>query len=166
MDAYIFNSLLKKLKYDSNALQALYSYYFSRIIKCIQKKYGFYIAEEAAQQFFLQLLTSENEYPYIKYPTSWVYTCCENIAKRMIEKENRDLPIQENVSDKEMVSNEELFGDLYELIAQQDELAQKILNLHFIDGYNLKEIAQILNISYSNIRQKYSRTIRKMKKGL
>lgn len=166
MEAYIFNILLKKSKYDSNALQALYSYYFSRIIKWIQREFGFYVAEETAQQFFLQLLTSKIEYPYIKYPTSWVYTCCENIAKRLIKKENREFPIQETIPDKEMISNEELFGDLYELIAQQDELAQKILSLHFIDGYNLKEIANILEIGYSNVRQKYSRTIRKMKKSL
>lgn len=166
METYNFNSLLKKCKYDSNALQALYSYYYSRIINYIQNKFGVYIAEETAQQFFLQLLTNENEYSYVKYPTSWVYKCCENIAKRLIVNENRELPIQETIPDKEMISNEELFGDLYEMIAQQDELSQKILSLHFIDGYNLKEIANILNISYSNIRQKYSRTIRKMKKSL
>lgn len=166
MKEYEFNLLLNKAKYDPDALQVLYFYYYNRSINYLRKQYGLYIAEEAVQQFFLQLLSGGKEYSYVKYPTIWVYTCCENIAKRLITKENRELPIQEMTPYKDVVSDEEILGDFYDLIAQQDEISQKILKLHYIDGYSLKEISNILNISYSNIRQKYSRTLKKMKKSL
>ncbi len=166
MEAYIFNALLDKIHNDPDALKALYSYYYSRIILHLQKQFNHYIAEEAAQQFFLQLMTNNKEYPYIQYPTSWVYTCCNNIAKRLISKDSRNFPLIDTMPDKEMISIEEIFGDLYYLVSQQDSIAQEILKLHFIEGYNLKEIANMLNISYANIRQKYSRTLKKMKKDL
>lgn len=166
MDAYTFNLLLNKIHHDADALKALYSYYYSRIVLHLQNQFNKYIAEEAAQQFFLQLTKNNKNYPYVKYPTSWVYACCENIAKRLTFKDDRDLPLVETLPDRNIIAEEEVFGDLYDLISQQDILSQQILKLHFVDGYSLKEISEILNINYSNIRQKHSKTIRKMKKQL
>jgi RNA polymerase sigma-70 factor (ECF subfamily) len=46
---------------------------------------------------------------------------------------------------------------IYEALDQLPDNYRIILSLHLLEGYDQQEIAQILNISYNNVRTRYSR---------
>lgn len=89
MEAAEFNRLLKRINKDGAAIEMLYRTYYSAIINKLSFTYGKEVAEESAQEFFLKLFEIAKTQQRVNSPTSWVYTCCENIAKRKICNESR-----------------------------------------------------------------------------
>ncbi len=156
-----FNKLIKKVAVDRNALIKIYDFYYRRIISFLQKTYDKNFSEDCAQEFFLNLLKKPVE-GYVENPTAWVYRCSINIAKNKIAKESKytELKSDEKVGFEISV---EIFGDLYDKLKMLDNEEQELVRLVHWEGYNLKEIAEILGVSHASVRQKYSRTIKKLK---
>ncbi len=59
-----------------------------------------------------------------------------------------------------------MFGDLYFVIKKLDVTEQKITEMYYWEGYKLKEIAEILGLKYSSVKQKHKRLIKKIKNSL
>lgn len=168
MDSKEFNKLLKIITTDEKALETLYNYYYKRIIYHFHNNYGRELAEDAAQNFFINLLKKTNEYSYISYPTSWVYKCCQNILNRLIRKENNFIELNETIAATENFEFDyiTIFADLYESIEHVDDISKKIIVLFHWEGYSLKEIASILELKYPTVRQKYRRALIKCKRNI
>lgn len=164
MDAFEFNHHLKHLKTNVHSVEKLYDFYYSRIIQYLSKKYGCELAKDVAQEFFINLFNISEKQGYVSYPTSWVYTCCDNIAKRKVCYESRCVPTADMRVKDDFLSEEQLYGDLYAVIKLLDDDSQRIIKLFYWEGYSLKEISQILDIKPATIRKKHIRAIKKMKK--
>ena len=164
MNEIEFNFLLKTLHSNSHSVEVLYNYYYSRIIIHIRKKYGSVLAEDVAQEFFNDLL-DEKTFPKITHSTAWVYTRCENIAKRKIGSESKYLYTSEltEAAEEDTLYKEEMYGDLYYAIKQLNSDEQVIVEMYYWEGYKLKEIAKVLDMKYSTIKQKHKRIIKKLK---
>jgi len=159
-----FNRLLLSVKTSVRALEKLHEYYFGRIVFHIAKKYGKDFAEDVAQDFFLWLLKAES-LPHVTNPTAWIYLQCDSIAKRKVQKESRYVTGEIEVASEE-VHREEAFGDLYDAIRALDETERKIVELHYWEGYSLKEIAPMIGMEYPAARQRHKRLLAKMKDSL
>ncbi|MCR4726989.1 MAG: sigma-70 family RNA polymerase sigma factor [Clostridia bacterium] len=159
-----FNRLLLSVKTSERALTKLHGYYFGRIVFHVAKTYGKPFAEDVAEDFFLWLLKAEH-LPHVLYPTAWVYLQCDSIAKRKVQKEARYVH-GEIEFEQEEKHKEELFGDLYEAIGGLGEIEKKIVEMHYWEGYSLKEIAPILGIEYAAVRQRHKRLLSKLKETL
>lgn len=166
MEVLVFNHHLKNLKKSSYSLEKLYEFYYCRIIQHLKSRYGYELAKDVAQEFFINLLNVSEKQHFVTNPTAWVYACCENIAKRKVHYESRYVLTDENLSSSDFKIEEELYGDLYVVIKALDDESQKIIKLFYWEGYNLKEISHIMGIKPATIRQKHSRVIKKMKKML
>lgn len=166
MDAREFNRLLKSIAIDKSSIEKLYMYYYPRIVLHLSNTYGKVLAEDAAQDFFIRLTYVAQKQNYINSPTSWIYTCADNIAKRKITYESRYTYLKNESAVKTEITNEEIFGELYEAVEKLDTVSQKILKLYYFEGYNQNEIADKLEIKQATIRQKHSRAIKKIKKYL
>ena len=169
VDKKEFNIHLKKLKTSGESIEELYKYYYKRIVLHIGCKFSEDIAEDVAQEFFNNLVNAKNEYEYVEFPTAWVYKCSENIAKRKLQKENIYAELTEEiaceeVADEDMKYGDELYGDLTLAIKSLDKLTQEIIKMVYVQGYSKVEVAEILNIKESTIRQKHRRGIKKIKK--
>ena len=157
-----FNKLIKKVAVDENALIKIYNFYYRRIMQFLQKTYDKAFSEDCAQEFFLNLLNKPVE-DYVKNPTAWVYRCSINIANEKIEKENKYAELKTLDEKVDFEPSIEIFGDLYEKLKMLEKDEREIVYLVHWDGYNLKEIAEILGVSHANARKKYSRIIKKLK---
>ncbi len=164
MDSKEFNRLLKAVNKSEKAIETLYDYFFKRIVFHLQIKFGRTVAEDAAQMFFESLLHTA-KLDYIKYPTSWVYTCSENIAKRIIEKDTAAM-VPENTNDASFFAKEEIYGDLYCEIKKLSPLDQDIIFKHYWEGYSLEEIAQMHECKAVTIRVHLFRATKKLNKFL
>jgi len=164
-----FNKLLSLIKYSEQALERIYDFYYPRIVLHISIKYNREIAEDIAQEFFLNLMKTHS-FNYIKNPTSWIYKSCENLAKRRFNDEvASDLIDDEssfpNLSDAdnlvEEISNRDELNKIFSVI--DDPITKQIFYLFYVEGYNLREVSEILGMKRSTVKQKHTRTIRKLK---
>lgn len=165
MEAAEFNRLLKRINKDGAAIEKLYRTYYCAIVNKLSFTYGREIAEESAQEFFLKLFDVAKTQGRVNSPAAWVHTCCENIARRKISKENRLLSLDEN-AEKATLGNQEVYGDLYEELKNLDDGSRAIIEMVYWEGYSQKEVAEILKINYSTVRQKHSRAVKRLKKYL
>lgn len=163
MEAKEFNYLLKSMNSNQSSVERLYCFYYPRIVRHISIKFGEDIASDVAQEFFIKLMRIGDEQDYIKYPTSWVYTCAENIAKRKVVYENRYTELSETKVEPIVQSERELHQDLKDILKNLDPLSQEIIRLYYWEGYNQEEIATMLKLTSSNVRKKHSRAIKKLK---
>ncbi len=158
-----FNKLIKNVAVDREALIKIYNFYYKRIVYFLNRIYPLEFSEDCAQEFFINLLKKPVE-TKIEKPTAWVYRCCQNIASNKIAKENKYTHLNA-VVEVNFESNFELFGELYEKLNSLEKEELEIVHMVHWQGYNLKEIAEILGLSHANARKKYSRIIKKLKKG-
>ena len=164
MNEVEFNLLLKTIHTNSHSIEILYDYYYSRIIFHIGKKYGRALAEDVAQEFFNGLLDKDS-FPAVAHTSAWVYSRCENIAKRKIETDSRCVYTDKAIEiiDENILLKEEMYGDLYQAIKQLSDVEQNIVEMYYWEGYKLKEIAKDLNLKYATVKQKHKRIIKKLK---
>ncbi len=165
MERAEFNRLLRRVGKDGAAIEKLYRTYYSAIINKLSFTYGREIAEESAQEFFLKLFEISKTQEYVNSPASWVYTCCENIAKHKIRGESRLDRLDER-TEGAALSASELYGDLYGELQKLDEESRFIIIKVYWEGYSQKEIAEMLGIKYTTVRQKHLRAVTKLKKYL
>lgn len=167
MEAQKFNRLIKNID-KVKAFDVLYDYFYRKIVFHLKYGYGESFAQEVAQDFFMQLINKDkNDLPYIEYPTSWVYKCCENLAKRKIVKEFSTSELSAELLLKyEQQYEIEIYGDLYDNIKALDEDSQKIIRMHYWEGYNFEEISNIMDMRSGTIRQKHNRALKKIGKNL
>lgn len=163
-----FNKLLRQAKYNEKAFDELYSFYYSRIIKHLQVRYGRPLSEDVAQEFFINLITQDKDYNYVNSPTSWVYACCENIAKRKIVYDSRYSlcgdDIDGGIKSVNLLKQIDSSDEVERLLSIFDDETKQIIYLVYWEGYNLKEVSEILGKSYTAVRKRYSRAMKKMKK--
>lgn len=175
MDVIKFNYLLSRALIDKESFSTLYKYYYPRIILHVKRTYPKVDAEEIAQEFFLNLLKRESV-KIIKNPTSWVYTSCKNIiiknhsklSKEILtsceELETPCIIIMQVLQSEQILENKEEIENIFNNL--EDETTRKIFYLYYWEAYNFREIAEILKIKVSTVKQKHRRAIKKIKEKL
>ena len=111
-------------------------------------------------------IIGKKDFKHIEYYTSWIYKICENIALRKLNQETierKKLQSEENGFIEE--SDLAIFGSLQESVEKLDKDSQAIFYLHYVESYRLKEIAEIINMTYENVRQKHHRGIKFLRKS-
>lgn len=166
MEKRRFNRLLKKIKRDEKAFDAIYDFYYKRIVYHLSRNYGKELAEDIAHEFFLKLIKNNKEYNKIEKPTSWVYRCCENLAKTAIKKKSYNMPIEDNAVKSNFDFANIRNAEIRETISALDEISKKIVYLHYWEGYAFSEVAEIVGLSYDAVRQRHKRLKKYLSKVL
>lgn len=168
MDSKVFNRLLNKIKYDNEALNTLYDYFYPRIVLHLKRTYPCADADDIAQEFFIRLLKSPCN-TYVRNPASWVYVACENLAKEKYAELAEEYPasdLLEGISAPVYVAEKAVVGvqvrELFEKV--KDGKTKIIIYLYHWEGYNFREIAEILGMNSAAVRQRYSRAIKFLNK--
>lgn len=163
MEAREFNNLLRTINDDRSSLERLYRFFFPRIVRHVSLKFGTELASDVAQEFFIHLTRVGAKQGYIEYPTSWIYTCVDNMAKRKLTYENRYVQLPENDEVKSSTTNLELKQEIEELLQSLDNLSRQIIMLFYWDGYNQNEIALMLKLTPAAVRKRHSRALKTLK---
>lgn len=172
MDVIKFNYLLNKSLIDKEAFSYLYKYYYPRIILHVKRTYPKADAEETAQEFFLNLLKRKSV-KFVRHPVSWIYASCRNIIIKNHFDKGDEIPVENDCFDGSFISalqTPDSLSDLENKCTVQklfeeidDEITKKIIYLYYWEAYNLREIAEILKMKESTVRQKHRRAIKKIK---
>jgi RNA polymerase sigma factor (sigma-70 family) len=163
MNAQKFNDLLKRMKYDKNAVEEFYNAFYLTIKAHVKYRFG-YLAdpEDMAQDIFMKLYTMETP-SYVKAPAKWLGKFSDNFVIDQLRASRPELGLLEShPSDFDLEKTIVKF-DLKNAMSHLDEVAQKIIYMNYWESYSLKDVAVILNMSYGNVRQIACRAYKKLK---
>lgn len=165
MEKEEFNKLIaEKNNPDGIAFVELYKFLFPKIVIHIIKKYkNRTLGEDIAHNFFHKLLKMEIK-EEIEKPLCWAYTVSDNLAKDFFKSEeihNAYLPDESSYDPNAKILLEEY---LKLIDTNLDPQSSEIIKMCVLEGFDLKEIAEILEMNYNTVRQKYSRGMKKLRK--
>lgn len=166
MDAQKFNRLIQKIKYDPQAIDSIYDEFHLKLKAHIQRRFGNLISsDDFMEDIFLKLLEMETP-KHIEYPAAWLFRLADNYIIDKLRIAHRDEELVETIADKFDLEQIVLDNEVKEAVSMLDELTQKIIYMHFWEGYSLKELEVELKLSYGNIRTRVSRGYKILKKYL
>ena len=144
MEKHKFNRLLKEYAYNHRAAKELYEYYFPIIVKTIEWKFnGKVDGRDVAQQFFLNLFDNRNF--NIRSPNAWVFKVSTNIAIDILRKEKKYVLMEDITKIQDISVVPEEISDTLKTLTETE---QKIVYLSYWQKFRLKEIAEMLGLSY------------------
>lgn len=162
MEAQKFNRLIKKIKYNKKAIEAIYSEYHLMLKIHIQRRFGKLVnPKDFTEDIFLKLLEMETP-KFVEYPTAWLYKLADNYIIDKLRGAHPEEELIETTADKFDIEQVVIQHEVKEAMSNLDELSQKILYLHYWEGYSLKELAIEFDVSYGSLRTRVSRAYKKL----
>lgn len=92
----------------------------------------------------------------------WMRRICVNTALSELRKNKHSVPLEDENFGRLQAYTPGDEKDIIDLITTLPNGYREIFNLHVIEGYSLKEIAGLLDLSEVNVRVKYHRARKKM----
>lgn len=160
-----FNRLLKNLYYDPQAKEQFFEEYYDNIMSHTYWKFGKFCDWEDIAHDVVRLLLETNwtDYPYVRYPASWLSSIIENHAKDIFRRTNRLVSDKCDVADKFNIDDTILKIELKEKLKKFPNDVRYIIYAHYFEGYSYKEISEQIGLSQENVRVKSCRTMKSLK---
>ncbi len=129
------------------------------------------LAEDLTADTFTKAWKNIDNYDF-KHPRGWLYAIARNTLtdhwrkKKAIPLDEEieiadDAPTQEEIMDKKLEQKRTVRA-----ISRLPEDMKSVVNLRFMQAYSVKETAEALGMSESNVRVVQYRALKKMKKDL
>jgi RNA polymerase sigma factor (sigma-70 family) len=116
-------------------------------------------ARDVVQETFIRLCRAD--IPRIKdYLAPWLYRVCRNLSLDVRRKESRmshltDVQTESSVSDcptpSEVVEDRERAATVFKMLSSLPPNQQEAIRLKFREGLKYREIAQVMDVSISNV---------------
>lgn len=175
LDAAPDNELLAKMgEGDRPAFDILYNRHWRRVFNAAYKRANDRkIAEDIAQDIFVQLWTRSGETVIDNLPSYLTVAARNGVFKRMgkegkyteLPDDLHELPSPLDTTDSKLLHKEFLsaFAELIEALPEQQRV---IFKYRFNEGLSSQEIADKLNISPKTVRNHIGRALATLKKDL
>lgn len=164
MDATHAHLIDRCRRKDPKAQMKLYELYAKRLyIACFRILGNIPEAEEAMQDAFLKVFTRIDQYDGEKNFEVWMHRITVNTA---IDYFRRQTPFEDELDDNLLVTDEDdsdeeevaySVAKIKEGIQQLAPGYRLILSLYLFEGYDMEEIALILQVKPSTVRTQYMR---------
>ncbi len=166
------------LKQDETAYRYAVKTYHASMVFIAKRIVGEKIADEVAQEAWVSAMRALPKFEGRSKLKTWLLTITSNEAKNQLRKENRQISLDQMMEDTSnlserfdetghwdpptaewsgespdaLLSEQQLARCLEQAITELPELQEATLNLKEKQGFSLKEICNILDVSESNVR--------------
>lgn len=122
-------------------------------------------ADDMVQEAFVRLMSYSPSFDDEKQERAWMIITASNLCKNKLKSEERRC---DSLDDHMELAVEEPIPDnsLTPLISRLNENYKTIVCLHYYEGYHVKEIAELLNISKAMVKTTLHRARKKLKEML
>jgi RNA polymerase sigma-70 factor (ECF subfamily) len=171
--------IVELAKTDKDAFAALYDFYFPKVYAFVLAKTGSTTsAEDIVSDVFMKLLENLHKYQDRGMPfAAWLFTITRNMLFDYYAKQKHtdNLPLEEGIEVKDekkdfqpasQAQRSELAEQVKKVMTRLPERELSIVQLKFFSGLNNREIAQVLNLTESNVGIILYRVLRKIKPDL
>lgn len=125
--------------------------------------------EDAVQEAVLKAYANRDKLKKPQYFKTWLVRILMNECYTFVRKRARELPLNEAiVENSESVSTfvKEEYHDLYEGMKQLEERDRICVQLFYMEGYSIKEIAQVFRIPEGTVKSRLNRARTQLKQSL
>lgn len=112
-------------------------------------------AEDIVQETYIRLLVKQPKFHDEEHAKAWLIRVCINLCKNQLRFRKRHP--QDNI---EGLQNSIVSTEVYEVMHSMyclPEKLRKVMILHAVEGYSVKEISKILKISESAVKKRLQR---------
>ena len=170
----IHKEIIEKSKRGNNKAQyQLYQLYAKAMYNtCYRMMNNQAEAEDMLQEAFTEAFMKLHTFRYESTFGAWLKRIVVNKCINEIKRKKADLNFVEEMAiynereDKEEFSKGLNIKDIKKAMNQLPRGSRMIFSLYLLEGYDHREIAQILNVSESNSKSQYMRAKRKVKEIL
>lgn len=131
-----------------------------------------YAAEDVVSEVFLKVYQKLESYDESRASLStWIYTITRNTVIDYYKKKKTlnvfadEITEAEEIPD-EMPADEELLEDLANALEKLSERERDLIILHYYKGYTLKQIADMMGMSYINAKVIHAKTLSALRRLL
>jgi len=131
-----------------------------------------HLALDVVQDVAVMLAEERYEEKQIRNPKAFLYSCTRNRARDYLRREKRYLHSTEELAYSLMQRQKTLYDETFKNVELRDWLdsyfrsispqMREAFAMHILDGYTIREIAEIMDMDDSTLRQRFHR----MKKGI
>lgn len=157
-------AVLRIAKGDLSALSVLYEC-VGKLLFAIAYSIleDYQLAEDALHDTFLKVAEQAGSYRKHTNARAWIAAVCRNTALSKRKRQNREIPDAEPLSADDRGTSAEGFWELADMLSALAAPEKEVVVLKAVWGLTHSQIAQILNISPENSRQRYKRALKKLK---
>ena len=138
----------------------LYRVAFSYLRSCAD-------AEDVCQDSFLRLMKYPGEFPTDEDCKRWLIRVAVNLSKNLLKyRRTHGEPVEFPADAAELPAEPAAESELLSLINTLPPEYGTVIHLFYYEGYPVKEIAQLLNISVTAVTSRLSRGRRRLKQLL
>lgn len=117
--------------------------------------------QETIVKAFSKIETLKND----KYAKTWLIRILINECYTLLRKSSKLVPLEEAIGVTEGEADKD-YRDLYRAVNSLKKELRLPVILYYIEGFNVKEIAQILEISEGAVQKRLARARGKLKRDL
>lgn len=117
--------------------------------------------QEAIVKAFSKLHTLKED----KYGKSWLIRILINECYIIMRREKKLVSLEEFSSGEESWERED-YSDLYEALSRLPEDVRITVTFYYLEGYSVKETADLLNTTESTVKNRLARARTKLRKDL
>ncbi|TDF34434.1 RNA polymerase sigma factor [Alteromonadaceae bacterium M269] len=148
---------------DKRAYRQLYDKHIGRVYAlCYRLTADKSLAEDAAQEVFVQLWQKIENYRGDSKFTTWLHSVTSNVTISYLRKQKSWWQKMFSIEDSEVMQHgaEESSDsvDLDTYVARLPERARLVFVLHAIEGYRHEEIAKMLNMALGSSKAQFHRS--------
>lgn len=123
-------------------------------------------AEDAVQNTFLKLLKTDLKFNDEEHIRKWLIRVAVNECKNIWKSFWRKNITSFDELEKEPVYIEPVKRELFNEVMKLPQKYSVVIHLYYYEGYSVKEIAQILDISDTNVQTRLMRARNKLREQL
>ncbi len=174
--------VLRSLKGDDDALKLLILRYLKLIFNFVRQYVNdFHLAEDITQDVFVKVWKNLGKFDQTKSFKNWIFKIAKNTVFDFLKKkkilsfsmfeEQEDQNLVKNLVDPELLPDELLRRkDLKKIVEtaleKLDAPYRAVIFLYYQNGFNFREIADILEESIDTIKSRHRRALIALKKYL
>lgn len=170
MEQHEFERCIEQMRLgNQDGLKKVYESYLGYIYTII---YGILgnkeNAEDVTSDFFIRLWNSASSYQNGNAHRAWLATIARNMALDFIRKHRREVPMEEEVQERDETQNVEkaVIGELtvMEALEQLKENERSIVNMKVLGEMTFQEIAEALSIPLGTVTWRYQNAMKKLRR--
>lgn len=151
-----FNELIKNI-HNKSCFEKLYKEYYPIIVKFIVRHFNdVNLAKDIAHDIFTDFL--KREIDYIENPNAYIFTAANNLALKYKKRSQKFVEITEIHSIFEAYDKTEINFAIQKLDIEERD----IIELKWLFGYSLKEIAKMKGYSLFALQKRHQRILKKL----
>ena len=118
---------------------------------------------DAVQSAILKAFDKLNTLRHEKYFKTWLTRILINECYHMLNDRREQVPYEEYM---EGAQSDVEYSEVFQALMELEDMYRVPFSLHYIEGYSVKEISQMLDIGVSNVKIRLSRARGKLQNML